>query len=616
MLRNLLLGGAGLLVTAALVFLMNQSSAVDSEYYVDYGTKVNLLRQAETDFVSVAESLQAAYREGRAVPNSAIVAMGRVESARDQFGVTLTDTATEAVRTAYQPFNAALGQTRTDFDEFVEHQARLADAAAIVRNESPATVRDLRQFGLQTLSQNVFGLAVEVLDYASGTTNNSRARLESKISELENQPVVRNRVPGKLEGFFTAARAIAEGRELSSAALSRIEASQLPGASRTLQATLRAENKAIVGRADRARTLLAVFSLLFLGGIAYSAVMLRRSYSALSESKTELEHLNHSLEDRVNARTEQLTSAYDELKESQTQLVHAEKMSSLGELVAGISHEINTPLWYLLSNSTLLKERLESFDRFVGVTETLLNQLRDGDKDKDKFVRRLQELDDILLNEALRDDLEESVDLISDSIEGLEQLSEMAQSLKDFSRLDRAAVDRFNVNDGLEKSLTIGKNFLKNRIEVHKDFGDVPPIICAPGQINQIFLNLIKNASDAIEGSGDIYLTTRQEGDVVAVEIKDNGPGIPDEVMSKIRDPFFTTKEVGKGTGLGLSIVDKIINSHMGELTIESTPGEGAVFTVRLPIDRGESESSSDLEAEIDALNEAADDEVPVAASA
>ncbi len=613
MFRNLLLGGAGLLVTAALVFLMMESSAVDSEYYVDYGTKVNLLRQAETDFVSVSESLQAAYREGRAVPNSAIVAMGRVESARDQFGVGLSGDTSQAIQSAYDEFDQALTKTRADFSEFVTYQGELADAAGVIRNDSPSTVRDLRRFGLQSLSQSVFGLAVEVMDYASGSTNASRSSLEAKITELAEAPDVVRRVPGKLDGFFAAARQIAAGREASSAALSRIEASALPGASRTLQATLRAENKVIVGKADRARTLLAVFSLLFLAGIAYSAVMLRRSYGALSDSKTELEQLNHSLEDRVHARTEQLTSAYDELKESQTQLVHAEKMSSLGELVAGISHEINTPLWYLISNATLLQERLGSFENFVGVTETLLNQLREGDKDKDKFVRRLQELDDILLNEALRDDLEESVDLIKDSIEGLEQLSEMAQSLKDFSRLDRAAVDRFNVNDGLDKSLLIGKNFLKNRIEVHKDFAEVPPIMCAPGQINQIFLNLIKNAADAIEGKGDIYLTTRQEGDFVAVEIKDNGPGIPEEVMAKIRDPFFTTKEVGKGTGLGLSIVDKIINTHLGELTIDSQPGEGATFTVRLPIDREtENSPATDLEAEIDALNE----DVPVAASA
>ena len=203
----------------------------------------------------------------------------------------------------------------------------------------------------------------------------------------------------------------------------------------------------------------------------------------------------------------------------------------------------------------------------------MLEQLRSGDKDKQRFVERLQELDNLLLNEGLHDDLEESADLIRDSIEGLEQLAEMAQSLKDFSRLDRAAVDRFNVNEGIEKSLLISRNFLKNRVTVTKNFGEVPPIMCAPSQINQIFLNLIKNASDAIDNEGTIDISTSHEGDSVVVRVSDTGCGIPADVLTKIRDPFFTTKEVGKGTGLGLSIVEKIINSHHGQLEIDSTPG-------------------------------------------
>ncbi len=606
MLRNIFLGIAGVLVTALLVFLMTQSSAVDSEYYVDYGTRINLLRQAETDFQSLSESLQNAYREGRAVPNSALVTMRRIQASRDEFRAQLGSEEDPSVTRAFAEFDRALNLTKADFDELVQRQAALSSNVAIIRNESPSIVRDLRRFQMQNLSQTVFAVAVEAMDYASGSSSKSADNLLNQIAALENDQQVQERIPGKLDALLAAARAVVDQRKASADSLSSIEASALPGALRTSQATLRSINRTVVGRADRARTLLAVFSILFLVGIAYTALMLRRSYSELSDSKHALELLNQSLEERVDARTEQLSTAYEELKESQSQLVHAEKMSSLGELVAGISHEINTPLWYLLSNATLLQERLESFDSFVGVAEHLLDQLRDGDKDKDKFVRRLQELDDMLLNEALRDDLEESVDLVKDSIEGLEQLAEMAQSLKDFSRLDRAAVDLFNVNDGLDKSLLIAKNFLKNRINVHKDFGDVPKIRCAPGQINQIFLNLIKNASDAMDDNGDLYLTSRAEGDHVVIEVRDTGSGIPDEVMAKIRDPFFTTKEVGKGTGLGLSIVDKIINSHFGELTIESTAGEGSTFTVRLPISQDGTEDAAvaELEAEIDALDE------------
>ncbi len=608
MLRNILLALAGALVTGLLVFLMIQSSAVDSEYYVDYGTRINLLRQGETDFATLSEAAQNAYREGRAVPNSAMVALQRLQSGRDELNVLFGDAGDPRVAAAFAEYDQALSATTADVRRFISEQRELADAVSMVRNESPTVVRDLRRFGLQAASQTVFGVAVEIMDYASGIGGHSRENLATRITSIEANSDVQRRLPGKLDVLIEASRAVLSTREQAAGTLSRIETSAVPGASRTLQTALREINRATVGRADRARTLLAIFSILFLAGIAYTAIKLRGSYSQLRDSKVALEQLNHSLEERVDARTEQLSSAYEELKESQSQLVHAEKMSSLGELVAGISHEINTPLWYLLSNSSMLKERLESFDDFVGVAELLLDQLRHGDKDKDKFVKRLQELDNLLQNEGLRDDLEESLDLIADSIEGLEQLAEMAQSLKDFSRLDRAAVDRFNVNEGLEKSLLIGRNFLKNRVTVNKHFGEVPPIMCAPSQINQIFLNLIKNASDAIENEGTIDLTTKHDDTNVYVEVKDSGPGISPEVMDKIRDPFFTTKEVGKGTGLGLSIVDKIISSHNGELRIESPPGEGARFTVVLPIDRRPvSDETAQLEAEIDALDEAAD---------
>lgn len=609
MLRNVLLGAAGVLVTGLLIFLMVQSSAVDSEYYVEFGTRVNLLRQSETDYASLSEGVQNAYREGHAVPNSAITALQRLESNRDELGQLLGAETDVRISDGYQAYAGALTESAVSFRELIEQQRALADNVAILRDESPSIVRDLRRFGMQALSQTVFGVSVEVMDFASGNGAQKSDVLVQRLDALQSNRTAQTRIPGKLDKMVAASREIIARRGAAGATLARIEASTHPVAARELQTTLRSINRSIVGRADRARTLLAVFSVLFLAGIAYTAVKLRHSYSELSESKLALEQLNHSLEERVEGRTEQLTAAYEELKESQSQLVHAEKMSSLGELVAGISHEINTPLWYLISNSTMLQERLQSFEEFVEVAEELLEQLRAGSKDKQKFVERLQELDKILVEDGLRDDLEESTDLIKDSIEGLEQLAEMAQGLKDFSRLDRSAVDRFSVNEGIDKSLLIGSNFLKNRITVNKDLAEVPAIMCAPSQINQIFLNLIKNASDAIDGKGTINISTRHEGENVVIRIADSGEGIPADVMSKIRDPFFTTKEVGKGTGLGLSIVDKIISTHCGEMHIDSVEGKGATFTITLPINRGPEAGGSDdaarLEAELDALAEA-----------
>ena len=181
--------------------------------------------------------------------------------------------------------------------------------------------------------------------------------------------------------------------------------------------------------------------------------------------------------------------------------------------------------------------------------------------------------------------IEEARDLTVDSIDGLKDLTEMAQNLKDFSRLDRSPIGSFDVNAGLEKSLMIAKNALKHRASIRKSFGEIPEIECSPSQINQIFLNIITNASQAIDEGGEIIITTSlQSSDQVSVSIADNGCGIPEENMNRIRDPFFTTKEVGTGTGLGLSIVDEIVRAHGGELIVESELGKGTSFTILLPV--------------------------------
>lgn len=584
MLRNALAAVAALALVGVLAILVVQSRAVDSEYYVTYGNSVNLLRQSQNELATLEEGLQTAFREGRPVPAATAGLVERLEARRGELPATVP-AENAAIASALTDYTSALDESLAAARRFLDSQTQLAESAAVIRSESPPLVRDLRGFGLEELSQEVFALAVAALDFAGGSGETTAELLEGRITELESDPAVQDRVPGKLDRLAEAARTLTAVRDPAGAALAALGETQASDRAQALFAALRAHDRAVVGRADRARLMLAVLSLLLLASIAFVGWRLHQSYRVLNSANAELEVLNASLEERVEARTEQLTKAYEELKESQAQLVHAEKMSSLGELVAGISHEINTPLWYLLSNATLLKERLEHFDQFAAEAGRLLEQLRNGRQDREAFVASLRAMDRQLNQEGLRDDLEESVDLVGDSIEGLEQLAEMAQSLKDFSRLDRATVGEFNVNDGLDKSLLIAKNVLKHKVTVEKDYADVPTVRCAPSQINQVFLNLIKNAADAIEGEGTITLSTRHEDGHVRVSIADTGSGIPEDVMAKIRDPFFTTKEVGQGTGLGLSIVDKIITAHMGELVIESEPGRGSVFTVKLPVE-------------------------------
>ena len=228
------------------------------------------------------------------------------------------------------------------------------------------------------------------------------------------------------------------------------------------------------------------------------------------------------------------------------------------------------------------------------------NDFETREKYQQAFAAALSELKLRILEEELDAAATEAKDLLEDCSDGLKDLTEMAQGLKDFSRLDRAPVGNFDVNAGIEKTLVIARNIVKNKAQITKHFGDVPEIECSPSKINQVFLNLITNAAQAIDGTGDIVLKTERRGDDhVAVSVSDTGCGIPAELIEKSRDPFFTTKEVGSGTGLGLSIVDEIIRSHNGELEIESDPGKGSKFTVVLPIRYSAPEDSdSDSEAE------------------
>ena len=180
--------------------------------------------------------------------------------------------------------------------------------------------------------------------------------------------------------------------------------------------------------------------------------------------------------------------------------------------------------------------------------------------------------------------VEELNGLVKDGLYGTGQMAEIVGNLKDFSRLDRSKVTRFSINSGLESTLLLAKHLLKS-VSVIKKIDETPEIICSPSQINQVFLNLITNAAQALEGTkGVITLTARAEGEGVAVDVADNGKGIPVDVLPKIFDPFFSTKEIGKGTGLGLSISYKIIQQHGGRITVESNPGMGTKFTVWLPL--------------------------------
>lgn len=272
-----------------------------------------------------------------------------------------------------------------------------------------------------------------------------------------------------------------------------------------------------------------------------------------------------------------MTQAFEQLKSAQTKLVESEKMASLGVLTAGVAHEINNPVNFisggitsLEDNFAELKELIEKFNAIDFETATK--------KDWADLMNLKEEI-------SVEELIEEMEQLFKSIKNGVSRTSEIVAGLRNFTRLNESNKKIADLEEGIDSTLVILNNHLKNRIEIVKNYSKIDSIVCFPGQLNQVFMNIIYNAADAIEGNGKITITTTQKNDNVIITIEDTGTGMTEQVRSKIFEPFFTTKGVGKGTGLGLSIVYGIIEKHNGEIQVESEPGKGSKFTISLPIE-------------------------------
>ena len=294
--------------------------------------------------------------------------------------------------------------------------------------------------------------------------------------------------------------------------------------------------------------------------------------------------LLRGMESRLLDHNVKLGEAYAKLQASQAQLIHAEKMASLGQMVAGVAHEVNTPLGYVRNNVELAQDAFAQVLAIADAGAALAATITRQPADEAAIERCRATLSELHQGFQANFPAEELADLFDDTLFGVDQIAEIVANLKDFSRVDRAAVDAVDINRCLDSALLIARNALKYKAEVVKAYQPLPAIACAPSQINQVFLNLLTNAAQAIEDTGRIVVRTAATDRHVHVIIQDSGRGIAAEHLPKIFDPFFTTKPVGQGTGLGLAISHKIVQDHGGAIRVKSQPGLGTAFCISLPI--------------------------------
>lgn len=329
--------------------------------------------------------------------------------------------------------------------------------------------------------------------------------------------------------------------------------------------------------------------------------LLQAKNTALSDAEKLTKELINALKTKdeltqiAQAQAEQLKQFIRELQQTQSQLIQAEKMSSLGQLVAGVAHEINNPVNFIYGN-------LKYVDDYINYLMQLVHLYQQF------YPHHVPEIEDYIKKielDFLRDDLPK---IINSMKVGAGRISEIVLSLRNFSRLDEAEMKKIDIHEGLDSTLLILQNRFKEKvdcseIEVVKSYGNVPLVDCYPGQLNQVFMNIISNAIDALENSHKPYfpeikknhskitITTEIIQNNVIIRIADNGLGITDAVKERVFDPFFTTKPVGKGTGLGLSISYQIVvKKHKGKLRCISERGQGAEFYIEIPlsIDQGD----------------------------
>ena len=502
---------------ALLASLALESRSVPLEVHIAQHTVTTETARIRDDFETLLSTLASAWENTQSPGEGARALIARLAGAPEQLRAPMllipgNSSQRERILNSYEGFSITAGQAAALAQDLVEDQERYAESAVFLRDVGPQIIQQMREIRLDRVAADTFQLIIGTVDYATPDSTVREYDLRRLLVTLTRDQRIDANMPREVEQLRAAVLTILDNRSNILSKLTQLRETSLPASTTNLAIAAQESYRSTVAGADRARLLLAVYAVALFVAVGFIAYRLQGSYRDLNRANGELATLNESLEQRVAARTQELEGTLEDLKESQVQLVQAEKMSSLGQLVAGISHEINTPLLYLANNAALIEERVELMNGYLKASAQAFSlnpeDYRDRSEFQAKFVAALKHLKHMLKEEEIEASVEEAHDLVKDSIEGLKDLTEMAQSLKDFSRLDRAPVGRFDVNAGIDKTLVIARNIVKHKAEVRKFYGELPEIECSPSQINQVFLNLVTNAAQAIESTGEIVITT------------------------------------------------------------------------------------------------------------
>jgi signal transduction histidine kinase len=568
-LRNTALGLGAAALVAVLAFLYDKTQAIDMRGQSEVLDVLRLLKEIDNRWDM--DVLRA-----RIEPGTQAQAARRETAARtlQNLSVALQKTPSLALASGLAELREAMLQKEELVGKFgTENADAKAALADLLRSASEARAQAAeRKPPLPALDAALSRLAAAASIY-SGFVQDAQAKaMSAALADLRSASAppepLRSKILQVAEAADTAlARRAAEQKTFDTL-------SSLSSGPRldTLTSLLSRELETTLTDKERYRVYLIAYTGALLILIAWLGSKIRAA--------------NLRLEQRVRDRTRELSEALEHLKESEAQLIQSEKMSSLGQMVAGVAHELNTPLAYVKNSLGTVSDRLGDLSGAIEDCEKLLVLLQAGQKaDPAELSRQFARASSAVAQLRRQRVTDELGELVKDGLYGTGQMAEIVGNLKDFSRLDRSKVASFNLNDGLDSTLVLARHMLKS-VKVEKRFGDIPTVVCSPSQVNQVFLNLVTNAVQAMEnGTGTITLTTRSADGGVALEVADTGKGIPEDILPKIFDPFFSTKEIGKGTGLGLSVSYKIVQQHGGRIDVESTPGVGSRFTVWFPVE-------------------------------